>query len=51
MKAYEDVSQKTSNVIAQQKIADGIKQHGLGDAGGMVFGMNMLNGLLSLIHI
>lgn len=42
VKAYENVSQKLSNIAAQQKIAEGIKDKGLGDGGaGMVFGMNM----------
>lgn len=41
MKAYEDVSQKTSNIVAQQKIAQGIQSHGFGDGGNMIMGMNM----------
>jgi membrane protease subunit (stomatin/prohibitin family) len=41
VKAYDDVSQRTSNIAAQQKIAQGVEDHGLGDGGGMVFGMNM----------
>lgn len=41
LKAYDDVSQRTSNIGAQQKIAQGIENHGLGDGAGMVFGMNM----------
>lgn len=40
VKAYEDLSQKASNIAAQQKIAQGIQEHGLNDMGGMVFGMN-----------
>ncbi len=39
--AYNDISQKTSDVSAQQKIADGIKENGLGDMGNMIFGFNM----------
>ena len=39
--AYENVSQKSADIAAQQKIASGVKEHGLGDGGGMVFGMNM----------
>lgn len=38
--AYQDLSQRASDIAAQQKIAEGIKEHGLGNAGGMVFGMN-----------
>ncbi len=41
LKAYEDTSQKSSNIAAQQKIAQGIQDNGLGDGGGMIFGMNM----------
>ncbi|MBT1181013.1 SPFH domain-containing protein [Bifidobacterium sp. CP2] len=45
MKAYEDISMQAGNMAAQQKIAQGIQNHGLGDMGGMVFGMNMAQGL------
>ena len=45
LKAYEDVSQKASNIAAQQKIAQGIQDNGLGNGGGMLFGMNMAQGL------
>ena len=45
LKAYDDVSTKASNIAAQQKIAEGVQTHGLGDMGGMVFGMNMAQGL------
>ena len=38
LKAYDDVSQKSSNIAAQQKIASGGEQHGLGDSAGMIFG-------------
>jgi len=41
LKAYEDASQKSANIAAQQRIAQGIQTHGLGDGGGMLFGMNM----------
>jgi len=41
VKAYDDVSQQASNIAAQQKIAQGIEDNGLGKGGGMVFGMNM----------
>lgn len=39
--AYEGVSQHASNISAQQKVAEGVQKHGLGDAAGMVFGMNL----------
>lgn len=45
LKAYEDISQKASNIAAQQKIAEGIQENGFGNMGGMVFGMNMAQGL------
>lgn len=45
VKAYEDLSQQASNIAAQQKIAQGIQEHGLNDMGGMIFGMNFANGL------
>lgn len=41
MRAYEDVSQRASNIAAQQKIAQGIQDNGLGTGGGMLFGINM----------
>ena len=41
MRAYEDVSQGASNISAQQKIAQGIQDNGLGNGGSMLFGMNM----------
>ena len=45
LKAYDDVSQKASNIAAQQKIAQGIQENGLGDGGGMLFGMNLAQNL------
>lgn len=45
LKAYDEVSQKTSNIMAQQKIAQGIQDNGLGDAAGMAFGINMVQGM------
>lgn len=45
IKAYDDISQKTSNISAQQKIAQGIQDNGLGDGAGMIFGMNMAQNL------
>lgn len=43
--AYEDVSQHASDVAAQQAIAEGVRENGLGDGGGMLFGMNLASGL------
>lgn len=45
VRAYEGSDQQTSNVASQQSIAQGIEAHGLGDGGGMVFGMNMANSM------
>ncbi|HFR3797787.1 TPA: SPFH domain-containing protein [Streptococcus suis] len=45
MKAYEEVSQRTSDIVAQQKIAQGIQNHGLGEGGNMIMGMNMAQAL------
>lgn len=45
LKAYEDVSQHAANVAAQQKIAQGVENNGLGDVGGMLFGANLAQGL------
>lgn len=50
VKAYEDISTKASDIAAQQKIASGIEEHGMGDGAGMIFGMNMaqnMNGFAS----
>ena len=45
LKAYEDISQRASNIATQQKIDQGIQNNGLGDGGGMIFGMNMAQNL------
>lgn len=45
LKAYDDVSQKSSNIAAQQKIAQGVQNNGLGDGGGMIFGLNVAQNL------
>lgn len=36
LKAFEDISQRSSNIAAQQKIAQGIQDNGLGDGAGMI---------------
>ncbi|MBC7593602.1 MAG: SPFH domain-containing protein [Kineosporiaceae bacterium] len=41
LSAYEGISQQASNVAAQQKIAEGVQGHGLGDGAGTIFGMNL----------
>ncbi len=45
MKAYDDVSQRASDIAAQQKIAEGIQANGLGNMGGMIMGMNVAQSL------
>lgn len=45
LRAYEDVSQRAANIAAQQKIAQGIQDNGLGDMGGMIFGTNIAGSL------
>lgn len=43
--ALSDVPLKASNISAQQKIAEGVQSNGFGDMGGMLFGLNMIQGL------
>ena len=43
--AFEGISQQASNVLAQQKIAQGIQDHGFGDAAGLAVGLGVVNGL------
>lgn len=43
--AFEGVSQQASNVVAQQKIAQGIQDHGFGDAAGLAIGLGVVQGL------
>ena len=45
VQAYDGVTQKASDIAAQQKMAEGIEKHGFGNAAGMVLGVNMANGL------
>jgi len=44
-KVLDSVSQESSNVAAQQKIAQGVQDHGLGNMPGMVLGMGMVQGM------
>jgi len=48
LKAYEDVSQRASNIAAQQKIAQGIQDNGFGEMGNMIMGMNLAQGMGTL---
>lgn len=43
--AFEGISQQASNVLAQQKIAQGIQDHGLGDAAGLAVGLGVVGGI------
>lgn len=43
--AFENVGQQASNIAAQQKIATGIQDFGLGDGAGLLFGMNLAQGI------
>ncbi len=45
VRAFEDVSQGAADIAAQQMIAQGVRDNGLGDGGGMLFGMNLAGGL------
>ena len=45
VRAYEDASQQAANIAAQQMIAEGLRNNGLGDGGGMLFGMNLASAL------
>jgi len=44
-KVLENVTQQSSNVAAQQKIAQGVQNHGLGNMPGMVLGMGLVQGM------
>ena len=45
VQAYEESSQRASNIAAQQKIAQGVQDYGLGDGGGMLFGMKLASNM------
>ena len=45
LRAYECISERASNIVAQQKIAEGIRDNGMGDVGGMMFATNFISGL------
>lgn len=45
LEAYENISRKASDIAAQQKIAEGIKDNGLGDSGNLIFGMGLSSNL------
>jgi membrane protease subunit (stomatin/prohibitin family) len=39
--AFDGISQQASNMAAQQKIAQGVQEHGLGQGAGLVFGAGL----------
>lgn len=45
LSAYSDISQKAADISAQQKIAQGVQNHGFGDMGGMLYGVNLAQSL------
>lgn len=45
LSAYNDIPQKASDISAQQNITQGIQNHGFGDMGGMIYGVNMAQSL------
>ena len=45
VKSYEDISQRTADIAAQQKIAEGIQNNGIGTGGDILLGMTMANSL------
>lgn len=45
VKAYEGVSAQAGNMAAQQMIAEGVREKGLGEGGGMMFGLGFAGGL------
>ncbi len=47
VKAYDDVNQRSADIAAQQQIAAGVKNHGLGDGGGAILGMNIAQGMVN----
>lgn len=51
LQAYEGISQKASNISAQQKIATGVQNNGFGDMGGMLFGMNIAQNVTPAVEV
>lgn len=45
VKAYEGVSAEAGNMAAQQMIAEGVRDKGLGEGGNMLFGLGFAGGL------
>ena len=45
VRAYEGVSTQAGNMAAQQMIAEGVRENGLGDGGNMLFGLGLAGSL------
>lgn len=45
VRAYEGVSAQACNMAAQQMIAEGVRENGLGDSGNMLFGLGLAGSL------
>ena len=45
VRAYEGVSAQAGNIAAQQMIAEGVRENGLGDGGNMLFGLGLAGSL------
>lgn len=45
VKAYEGVSEQAGNMAAQQMIAEGVREKGLGEGGSMLFGLGFAGGI------
>ena len=45
VRAYEGVSTRAGNMAAQQMIAEGVRENGLGDGGNMLFGLGLAGSL------
>lgn len=45
LKAYEGLAPGVSDIGAQQKIAQGVQDHGLGDGAGLIVGMGLAQGM------
>ena len=45
VRAYEGVSAQAGNMAAQQMIAEGVRENGLGDGGNMLFGLGLAESL------
>lgn len=43
--AYEGITQRAADIAAQQRIAQGVQEHGLGDGAGMMFGVGLAQNL------